>query len=102
MTILYKRTLIKLFFYHPLHYELFEPNYYDPSIVSAREEIWLPLKNLIFENGLLGTTLISDDYTVTASPTADPIPFSAELTVESIQFKGIDTTLSMSRRYQVV
>ena len=85
-----------------MHYELFKPNYYYPFIVSAREEIWLPLKNLIFENGLLGTTLISDDYTVTASPTADPIPFSAELTVESIQFKGIDTTLSMTRRYQVV
>lgn len=72
------------------------------KIENAREQMWLPLEYVAFENGLLGRTEIDDDFTVTAIPMSQPKPPSRDDPMESIQFNGIDAYLVMKRKFQVI
>ena len=57
--------------------------------------------DLKFENGIVGSTLADDSFTLKAAVTAPKEMLTISDTMEEVRFKGVNVRLTATRRYQV-
>ena len=72
----------------------------DNNSDQSKSLIWLPLE-IMFENGIVGTTVTDDFFTLKATTTAAKEILTISDSMEEIKFQGENVILTTSKRYQV-